>query len=303
MTIREILLDAGFVIAMESSDYYRTRPIYRNTDNPSSLSVHKETGKFHDFGTGQSGTIQELIKLVNGGSIDFKVQDRPANSVIDLKSEIALSFNKEEIKALLPSYTFYNKKGISTETLQLFQSGYCSAGKMHDRYVFPIINPDGSLVGLSGRNMRSEPTDPKWKALWIKWKHLGLKSKWIYPYFLNREIIAKEKEVIIVESHGNMLALWESGLKNSILCCGSSMSKDLLAAIIGMNPNRIIIGMDNDPGNNPGKISAMKIKKTLENWFDKSKIQVRLPPTGVDLSLLYEQSGKSGIEKWYENKI
>ena len=42
---------------------------------------------------------------------------------------------------------------------------------------------------------------------------IGDKSMWKYPLFLNYKLLKSEKRVIIVESIGDMLALWTLALK------------------------------------------------------------------------------------------
>jgi DNA primase len=272
------------------------RPLYRVSTTDTCLSVDKETGFFVDFGTDEKGSLQKLIRMTTGQYVDFEYEPEP---VKDLKDEIEIQFNKEEIKRLLPSYGFYNKRGISEQTLQHFQSGYCSHGKMYDRYVFPIVNPDASLVGLSGRKMRESSLAPKWK-------HLGPKTKFIYPVYFNKDIIQQSKEILLVESIGNMLALWECGVKNSLVNFGTSLSPKLLAAILSLNPNRILIGMDNDDkedGSNPGQKGSAKIIQQLYNWFDKSQIACIVTPLGYDWGDLLQKKGKEEVLKVYESQI
>lgn len=295
-SVKEILLAAGYKITATSGKYYRMRPIHRHSDSDNCFSVHSETGKYHDFVTGESGWITDLVKKISGK--DVSVESSGLKLISDLKDEISITFNQEEIKALLPAYQFYTNKGISVETLKHFKSGFCNNGKMYDRYVFPIINPDGSIVGLSGRAIRPKPSDPEKASKWIKWKHLGEKSKWVYPYYFNRQYL--KNEVILVESHGNMLALWEAGIRNTLVSAGTNLSQALLSIIIAINPQRIIVAYDNDLGKNPGQVNAEKAIKKLEKWFDKSKILNKVTSPGMDLMDLWEKEGKTGIEKWYD---
>lgn len=292
MTIKDILLSAGYRITMETGEYYKMRPLYRQSSSNNALSVNKKTGHFTDFVTGEKGSIEKLIRLTTGGSIEFEPE---VNKIDDLKEEVQIRFNKEEIKALLPSYGFYNKRGISDETLKTFQSGYCSYGKMNDRYVFPILNPDGELVGLNGRAMR-ESTSPNW----IKWKILGRRTSFVYPLYFNKEYIQQSRKLILVESTGNMLALWESGIRNTLVTFGTSISKKLLAAILSLNPLEIVVSMDNDEkNNNPGQKASDKIVKELEKWFDKSQIKVKVSPLGLDWGdVLKSQGRESLLELW-----
>lgn len=291
MSVKEILQNAGFRIVLETADYYRMKPLHRKCSTNTCLSVSKKTGSFTDFGSNERGSLEHLIRLTTGGKIDF---EPTPNDLDDLKEEISISFNKEEIKALLPSYSFYNKKGISNETLALFQGGFCQGGKMYNRFVFPIINPNEELVGLSGRNIL-----PKKDDKWIKWKHLGKKGKWLYPLKWSSPDIHKSKEIILVESIGNMLALWEAGYHQVLICFGTAMSKELLSAIIGANPSRVILALDTDT-NNAGQKGSAKIHAELIKWFDKSKICVKIPPIGQDLGDLWQHGGQRAIDEWYK---
>ena len=286
MTVREILQNAGFTILHDGPDFIRVRPLHRDGRDNNSLSVSKRNGGYRDFVTGETGTLAQLIKRSTGGT----VENIDSESENELKEDLKKAMR--EITPLFPSYSFYTKKGISPKTLELFQSGFCQWDKMYNRFVFPIYNPDNSLVGYSGRRVDNKPGVPKWK-------NIGEKRKWVYPFLWNKKHINSAREIILVESIGNMLALWEAGIKNSLICFGTSLSKDLLATIIAANPNRIILGFDNDAGSNPGQSASAKIKAELEKWFDKSKICSKVPPVGLDLSDLFSSGGKDAILNWY----
>ncbi len=296
MSIREALQQIGYKIELETSDFYRMRPLYRDSSTNTCLAVNKKTGWFTDWVTSQSGSFKDLVAITTGQK-NYEVTF-DTNHTDELKEEIMETF---QLDHLLPSYSFYNKRGISDETLKIFKGGFCNGGKMYNRFVFPIINPDGQIVGQSGRTIMPEPKDEFSKKSWIKWKHLGKKNKWVYPYYFNKDELIKSKQVILTESHGNMLALWEAGIKNSLIVFGTSLSKDLLASILEINPRKIIIAMDNDSkkdGSNPGLSGAQKIYQKLELWFDKSTIELRLPPLGKDIGDMLMGS-KESVQKLY----
>lgn len=302
-SVKEILIDAGFHIVMEANGWYRMKPLYRASSTDTALAVNSQTGKFHDWGTGQRGELKDLIKLVTGESVNLDVFQPKS----DLKDDAEIVFNKEEIKALLPAYSYYNNRGISTETLKTFQSGYCSYGKMNDRYVFPIINysdsnPDGELVGLSGRNLRKMPEDKEKAKSYIKWKHLGPSRNFVYPYFYNRDEIQKHKKIILVESIGNMIALWEVGIKYSLVTFGLNLSKKLLSTIIAASPEKIILSYDNDLDSklNNGQRASAKIEKELKKWFDNDQICSIVDADGLDLGEVLERYGSEKLRKMFE---
>ena len=62
MNVKEILCDMGYSNNSEGPKEYRMRPIYRDSDNNTVLSVKKDSGRFIDFSKGITGSIEDLIK-------------------------------------------------------------------------------------------------------------------------------------------------------------------------------------------------------------------------------------------------
>ena len=60
--IGEILTEMGYSLRDYGKEY-RTTPLYRESDNPTVLSIKKETGRWVDFKHSLSGSFEELIKL------------------------------------------------------------------------------------------------------------------------------------------------------------------------------------------------------------------------------------------------
>ena len=88
------------------------------------------------------------------------------------------------------------------------------SGKLNNRIVFPIFNMDGTdIEGFAGRDLLDRDT---------KWKLMGAKRLWIYPFFLPevQEAIMEKQEVILVESIGDFLALYEAGIFNVLVLFG-----------------------------------------------------------------------------------
>lgn len=276
MDVKSILISIGYDNISESNGYYRTRALYRDGKNPSTLSIHKETGWATDFAANTHFPLEELIclstncspedaKKITGEQVEVFHQKEP-------RVDMPLIFNKEEIKMLLPSYFYYKKRGVSEATLKHYQSGLATYGKMSDRYTFPIINRKNQLVGLSGRDVTGKKQAP--------WKHLGRKANWDYPFWFNKEYI--KDEVILIEGISDMLALHEAGIKNALVLFGLSLGKELLTLLLGINPSKIYICTNNDDmklsGVRPGQDAAVNLQIKLREWFDVSKIEIRLPP-------------------------
>lgn len=274
-----LLRECGYA-PRDEGDYYRMPAVYRGGNNPTSLIVWKNNGRFIDFVSDEKGSFSKLIALtlkIPLEEAEKKVGEGSSDEVFEVKEEYQIMpevvFNKEQIEVFLPIYNFYNKRGVSTETLKFFKSGYCSKGKLSDRYVFPIFDENGRIVGLAGRDMLGHRDN--------KWKLLGHKRNWNYPYFFNKECLESAKEVILVESIGDMLALWEVGIKNTLVLFGKVLFPTNLKIVLGINPDKVIIATNNDfddeKGVNHGLIAAQKIKTGLEKFFSVKKIEIRVP--------------------------
>lgn len=278
MQVKEILMSIGYSGFNEVSGFYRVKPLYRTASSSSPLSINKHTGWFKDFGTDDEGPLYKLVSMSTGCSIEkareivgglgVQIDSEPVNRI-----EMPVIFNTNEIKALLPSYYFYNKRGISTPTLQTFQAGLATYGKMSDRFTFPIYNKKGELIGLAGRDVTNTKS--------AKWKILGAKKNFDYPFYFNRNEILSSREVILVESIGDMLKLWEAGIKNVLVLFGLALGKELMNTLLLSSPKRIIIATNNDSadedGRKRGPEAAEKIRNYLLTWFSPESIIIRFP--------------------------
>ena len=123
---------------------------------------------------------------------------------------------------------------------------------------------------------------------------IGDKSKWKYPMQYNNKLLTKLKKIILVESIGDMLSLWNSGIKNTMVTFGLNISLDVLNYLLRIDVNEVIISFNNDENNNSaGNIAAEKASKKLRKYFDYSTIKVNLPPKND-----FGEMTKEEIQEW-----
>jgi hypothetical protein len=77
-------------------------------------------------------------------------------------------YNESMLDGLVKDHSYWFKRGIKEETVAEFKGGTAKKGNMINRYVFPIYNPSGKIVGFSGRSLIDSN-----RSDFIKWKHLG----------------------------------------------------------------------------------------------------------------------------------
>ena len=298
--VKEVLEGIGYSLA-DIGRSYRTRPLYRESDNDQVLCIWKDSGKWIDFKDNSGGSLEELVQItlklpsvveakkhIRDKGIDLEVFNKKAATI---KSPII--FEKEILEKFLPEYGYWNGRGISSETLRVFQGGVDRSWKMKDRYVFPIFDNKDNIIGFSGRDVSGLTLDAR-----PKWKHLGDKKEWVYPMKEHVSHIKSSKQIILVESIGDMLALRECGILNSIVTFGLNISGRIILSMVAINPKEIIIAFNDDSGkNSAGNEAAEQAKKKLENYFDSDQIKIRLPIGGKDFGELL-LSDKEKILSW-----
>jgi len=297
VNVYQILTDLGYKLK-DCGKEYRARPLYRDSDNDTVLKIYKDTGHWFDFKENISGDFSSLVGMT------LKLED-PSKAKEWLKDKnFTFHQPKEALKPLLKStkkfdldllsnlennHSYWNKRGINNETLSQFKGGVGKAGKMKNRYVFPIFDIKNNIIGFSGRDITNLSK--------IKWKHLGEKSDFVYPLFLNSEAVETQKEVILVESIGDMLSLYQAGIKNVLVTFGTSLSLGILNYLLKIDIKKIYISLNNDSNkNNAGNIGAEKTYSRLKRYFDDKQLKIALP-TKKD----FGEMNKEEILQWKNN--
>lgn len=309
VSIRPTLEKIGYRL-IDCGNHWRTKALYRGGDNESAVCIYKNTGVWSDYAQGsQKFPFERLIKLTCGS--DAQTIKKILSSIN--KSEEYIYTPKQTIEMdaiypesilnnLFPNFSFYKRKGLSEDTLNFYKTGLAQSGKMYRRMVFPIYNEYSQIVGFSGR--KTDVDNDKIP----KWKHIGKKRNWIYPAYIPAEetvdsIIRKTGEVVIVESIGDSMALFESGVKNSLVSFGLGCQPIMLSYLSSFSVKRIVIAGNNDSdGENHGYFGSVKTLLNLLPYFDFNCIEINLPP---DNHNDFSDAFTSGLDlkKWYNTPV
>lgn len=297
LNIYQILTDLGYKLR-DCGKEFRTKPLYRESDNDSVLRIYKDTGKWVDFKNNISGDINSLVKLTlkledhNQAEEWLKNKNFAFKKPTEIQKPLIKSskkFDTEILSRLEDDQKYWIQRGVDIDTLKLFKGGVAKMGKMKNRYVFPIFNNKNNIIGFSGRDITNLSK--------IKWKHIGEKTEFLYPLFLNSEVIQTQKEVILVESIGDTLSLYQAGIKNVLVTFGTSLSLGILNYLLKIDPKKIYISLNNDSNkNNAGNIGAEKTYSRLKRYFDDKQLKIALP-TKKD----FGEMNKEEILQWKNN--
>lgn len=277
------------------------KPVYRDSSSNTVLSVRKDTGRWIDFSKQISGSLEDLIKISLNYSSEIEalkwLKDHNGGGVTNVEktktAEIkeAKVFSKTSLEKMMPNHDYWIGRGVSEDTLSLFEGGVVYEGKMKNRYVFPIFDYKKNLVGVSGRDLVNDSSSKR-----PKWKHIGDKSQWKYPMQVNNKIIRQNKEIIVVESIGDMLSLWEAGVKNVAVAFGLQIGLGLINYFLRIDVQRIYLAFNNDAENNSaGNQAAEKNLNRLARYFDREQMKIALPDAGD-----FGEMSKEEILDWKE---
>ena len=267
--IREILTDIGYSLS-DQGKYFRTKPLYRDSSSSTVLSIRKSDGVWKDFREDIGGTLEDLIRL----TLRLKSKSDTTKWLANRGLE---GFKNELLYKLEKNHSYWERRGISSDTLDLFNGGVMFTGKMAYRYVFPIYNNKQQIIGFAGRDINPDQGESA-KYFRPKWKLIGDKSKWRFPLAVNHQFIRESGQAILVESIGDMLSLWEHGIKNCIVTFGVSLSPDTLSLLTRLDPDKIFLSFNNDSSNNgAGNKGAYQARKKLLEFFDEDQITIKLP--------------------------
>lgn len=268
----DILNSIGYTDLSRMGEEVRCKPLYRDSGNKTSLAINLRNGTWYDhsecIGGGLALLIQKTLQLPSLNDVKPYLKDLPISIYDGETTELTQTkkFDKTLLTKLVKNHDYWLKRGISEATISFFQGGLANSARMKGRYVIPIFEGE-DLIGFAGRAV--EEND-------IKWKILGAKKEFVFPQFT--QYIKQNNSVLLVESIGDQLQLWENGIKNVLVLFGVNISSKIIQHLLKLDIGKIIIATNNDFENNfVGNRAAEDIKEELLNYFDESQVVIALP--------------------------
>jgi len=308
--IQSVLETLGYKL-LDFGNHWRTRAIFRGGVNNTSVQIYKNSGVWTDFSSGNKALPFEKLLQLTLATDQKKLKEilsslKKSDEFVYTKKEtieIEEIYPESILEKLFPNYNFYIKKNISEKTLKFYKTGLAGAGKMYRRMVFPIYNEHKQIVGFSGRKI-DEGNDQV-----PKWKHLGKRRNWVYPAMIPNEesvdaIIKQKQEVILVESIGDSMALYEQGIKNTLVTFGIGCSPAVIAYLNSFPIKKITIAGNNDfrSAANHGYNGTIKILMSLRTYFDFDSLEIKLPPYPYNDFFEAHQAGIN-LNDWHDSSL
>ncbi len=144
------------------------------------------------------------------------------------------------------SHEYGLSRGLRKETLEHFGAGLCiSKGTFSGRFVIPLHNEHGELVGYAGRSL--DDTEPRY--LFPSREKGFYKSRLLFN--LHRVVEANNKPlVVLVEGFFSAMRLWQAGI-GVVSLLGSSLS-EAQEESIRLHFSRVVLLLDDDDAGKAG---------------------------------------------------
>lgn len=186
---------------------------------------------------------------------------------------------------LVKEHSYWVKRGVKEEILGPLRGGVAVDGQLKGRYVFPIFGDRDEIIGFTGRSLGN---------IQPRWKHVSKVSRWIWG---GLDEIHETGQAVLVEGAGCRLALASHDVPQSLVLWGVNMSEAVLGALIAANPHDIIIATNNE-ASGIGQSAAVKIRSTLNRFFDEGVVRIGLP-----LKKDFLEMDKTLMDAWKESVL
>lgn len=210
----------------------------------------------------------EIQETSNEGDPEFNRELEKKTLLRATASVLQAHFSFETDK-VTPGSKYWLDRGLTAETLDEFGVGYCDGTKpdhvtdaelseigainekgnvvFYKRSTIPLQDKNGRVVAWAGRTLESDDT----KAKYINSPTTQIYNKSTNLFNLHRATrhIKQKGEVWIVEGYADVMAAWQSGLKNVVALCGTALTDAHVAQLRKFNgdtPLRIVLALDNE---------------------------------------------------------
>ena len=237
----------------------------------------------------------------------------------------------------LPSLNYLKNRGFTEDTLEEFEVGYSpdswndfsnfakkrgykpeelvqcglaveskkGISEIYDRFrgriMFPIQDIVGKTIGFGGRIISESSKTSSGKAKYINTPETRLysKGKNIYRIFQAKNQIVEKDEVLIVEGYTDVMALHQSGIKNTVASLGTALTSDQIK-LLGRFTKNIVLVFDSDTAGMNASLKGIErlreYNERLDLYYENNlNIKVSILEEGYDPADFIFKRGKEAF--------
>lgn len=223
------------------------------------------------------------ISFVDENKDDYKKRQEEIRACLDHASAKHKEY-RASLRGSKEVINYINCRGILPETSREFGLGY---DKRENRLTVPIYNHKDELVGFTGRALGD--SKPKYKN--TENNAVFIKSELVFNETKANPYIRESSEIVFVEGHLDVVALWQAGIRNVVALQGTASPSQSVIERLLRKATRFVLLMDGDQG---GKLAVGKFLASVQDYMLSGKLDVRVStlPDGMDP----DEAIKAGID-------
>lgn len=166
----------------------------------------------------------------------------------------------ENLAPLLRARNIDQEIAIEAGLLQRREENNSVYDRFRNRFMFPIADRDGAIVGFGARAMG----DDQPKYLNSPQTPLFDKSSLLYGLNLAKESIRTRDQVVIVEGYMDVIAAHQFGHDNVVAAMGTALTESQVGLIKRFS-KRIVLALDSDAA---GQMATLRSLESMPNALD-----------------------------------
>jgi DNA primase len=166
----------------------------------------------------------------------------------------------DNLGPLLRNRNIDTEIAIEAGLLQRREDGSGTYDRFRNRFMFPIADRDGAIVGFGARAMG----DDQPKYLNSPQTPLFDKSSILYGLNLAKEAIRSQDQVVIVEGYMDAIAAHQFGHENAVAAMGTALTESQVGLIKRFS-KRIVLALDSDAA---GQMATLRSLESMPNALD-----------------------------------
>jgi DNA primase len=323
---------------------YLARCPFHNEKTPS-FSVNEEKQIFMCFGCGLGGDVFRFImqaehlsfpeavkflaerrgiRLPEPSAVSVPAPGSSAEILRKVMAEAAAMYHRTllEAKEAQPALKYLQGRGVTRETIDLFQLGYSPPGgevllqslkskghtveaieecglarrsengdRLYDafrgRIMFPIMDIQGRAIAFGARAMDDRPP----KYLNSPETRLYNKSRQLYGLSSSKEAIKSQDRAILVEGYMDFIIPFQYGVQNVVASLGTSLTTQQVD-LLGRYTREVVVSYD------PDSAGVAATQRSLELFLEGDfRVKVLRLPAGQDPDVFVRQAGADDYQK------
>lgn len=174
------------------------------------------------------------------------------------------------------------------ETGLFVERGDDFVDRFYQRLMIPLRNPNGQVVGFSGRVLPGGDDSDIQEAKYLNSPETPLFNKryFLFNFDLAKGEIRKKSQVVLFEGYMDVIAAYQAGVKNGVASMGTSLTAEQIQ-ILSRVASEVVIAYD---GDRPGLEATNRAVELLQQ-HSNLKLAILPLDEGIDPDEYIQQKG------------